>query len=207
VQPRQDVSSYFVSTLRQGAPSMRFRAVIYAPGCAFRTVDLPVSGPSVPQYSFVCEPLPRVTLTGNLGKSDLEGHEISLEAKYVARWVQDFVGPGDGVITDIPIGAVQHAFVNGSFQLSVPDLAQDPLAGASDHAGELRIVGRDRTSGKIVAQLVPAVPFLRTRMGGLQIRKEYPASLEFATCTTASLVLHDAGGFAIRGSASEACDR
>lgn len=38
VQPHPDVSSYFISTSRQGTPATRFRALVYAPGCAIQTI-------------------------------------------------------------------------------------------------------------------------------------------------------------------------
>jgi hypothetical protein len=66
-------------------------------------------------------------LTGTLFRSDLDGRDIGLEVKYVARWAQSFLGLGD-MLTDIPIGGMQHAFASGSFQLSLPNLLEDPLA-------------------------------------------------------------------------------
>ena len=36
VQPRPGVSSYLISKLRNGRPAAKFRAMIYAPGCAIR---------------------------------------------------------------------------------------------------------------------------------------------------------------------------
>jgi len=207
VQPRPDVSSYFISTIRHGAPATRFRAVAYAPGCAIQTIDLRTLGPAIPQYSFVCQPLRQIRLTGALIRSDLDGREISLEVKYAPRWAESFLGPGAGGIPDIPIGEMQHAFANGSFEVSLPDLSEDPLAGVSDHAGELQILGRDRASGKIVVELIPTAQLLRTRMGGLQIRKEYPEPVEFAPCSAHGLQVHDPFGFAIRLDSNDACGR
>jgi hypothetical protein len=205
VQPRPSISSYFI-TIRQGASATRFRALLYAPGCAIRTANLPISDSAVPRYAFVCEPLPNITLTGTLtNPARLNGREISIEARYVARWAQGVLG--DGMVTDIPLGGTQRPFACGSFQLSVPDLSKDPLAGTPDHPGELRILARDRVSGKIVEQLVPTTESLRARMGGLQIRDEYSEPVEFAFCAVQGRRLLDSHGFAIRSDASDsACD-
>jgi hypothetical protein len=205
VQPLPGVSSYFIA-IRQGAPAARFRALLYAPGCAIQTVDLPALGPAVPRYSFVCEPLPNLKLTGTVANSGrFSGREMSLQVRYVARWAQSVLGIG--MVTDIPMGNTPPAFAGGSFQLSLPDLSEDPLAGAPDHPGELRILARDRATGRVVAQLVPTLEFLKTRMGGLQIRKEYPEPVEFAFCAADGSRVHDAHGFAIRPNASDAeCD-
>ena len=208
VQAHPDVSSCFI-TIRQGEPATRFRALLYAPGCAIQTADLPILGPAIPRYSFVCEPLPNVSLTGTMGNSDLlDVHQMNLQVKYVAPWGQSILGLSNGIVTDIPMGGMRHASAAGTFQFSLPDLSADPLVGRSDHPGELRILARDRASGKIVAQLVPTIRSLRTRMGGLQIRKEYPETVEFAFCAAQGERPHDANGFAIRPDASDAaCDR
>lgn len=199
VEPRPDLSSYFIRTTAQ---STRFRALVYAPGCAIQTVDLSTSGPAVPQYSFVCQPLPSVRLTGNLIQSDrLNAHEISLEVKYVARWASRFLGIGEDLTTDLPVAAMRYPS-DGSFELSLPDIGSTP-----DRAGEFQIVTRDGTNGRILAQLVPAAPSLRTRMGGLEIRTAYPDRVEFAACPDHRPHLHDALGFATRPTARDACDR
>jgi hypothetical protein len=205
VQPRPSISSYFI-TIHQGASATRFKAILYAPGCAIQTANLPISGSAVPRYSFVCDPLPNITLTGTLtNPARLDGREINIEARYVARWAQGVLG--DGMVTDIPLGVTHRAFAGGGFQISVPDLSKDPLAGTPDHPGELRILARDRARGKIVAQLVPTAEFLRERMGGLQIRDEYSEPVEFAFCAVQGRRLLDPHGFAIRSDPSDSgCD-
>jgi hypothetical protein len=211
LQPRADVPSYFISTSRQGTPAQRFRALIYAPGCMIQTIDLPIVSPDLPRYSFVCQPLRNVTLTGTLIKPDrLDGQEINVQVKYVARWAERFLGLGDGIVTDIPLGVTQGASANGAFPLSVPDLFEDPLAGAGDHPGEIQFWGRNPASGKIVAQIIPTDRLLRTRMGGLRIRKQYPDPIEFVPCSAPhrGLQSHDAFGFPRRPDPSDpdACD-
>src|SRR5580704_7531585 len=45
LDPHPGVSSYFISTKRQGTTASRFRALVYAPGCMIQTIDLPTLGP------------------------------------------------------------------------------------------------------------------------------------------------------------------
>ena len=209
LQPRAGVSSYFISTSSQGTPAHRFRALIYAPGCMIQTIDLPVVSPEVPRYSFVCQPLRDLTLTATLIKPDrLDGQEINVQVKYVARWARRFLGLGDGIVTDIPLGKTQAASANGAFTFTVPYFSEDPLAGAADYPGEIQFWGRNPASGKIVAQIIPTDHLLRTRMGGLRIRKEYPDPIEFAPCSAPhrGLQPHDAFGFAIRPGPSDSAD-
>src|SRR5271155_5275642 len=118
VRAHPDVSSYFI-TIRQGGPATRFRALLYAPGCAIQTADLPILGPAIPRYSFVCEPLPNVSLTGTMGNSDLlDVHQMNLQVKYVAPWGQSILGLSNGIVTDIPMGGMRHASAAGTFQFS-----------------------------------------------------------------------------------------
>jgi hypothetical protein len=209
VQPHPGVSSYFISTTHEGRPATRIKALLYAPGCAIQTLDLPVSGSNNQQYFFICQPLPSVWIVGTLTRADrLYGREVKLQAKYVARWAQSFLGLGDSIVTTIPVGDVAYLSPDGSFSLSVPDFSQDPLAGAPDHLGELQIWARDKTSGDIVAQLIPAGPqIIKTRMGGLKIQTEYPSKTVFAPCAANPPRVHDAIGFALRPDPGDACDR
>jgi hypothetical protein len=208
VRPHPGVSSYFISTTHKGRPATRIKAVLYAPGCAIQTLDLPVSGSNNQQYSFICRPLSSVWIAGALARSDcLHGRKVKLQARYIARWAQSFLGLGDGIVTAIPVGEVAHLSPDGRFRLSVPDLSRDPLAGAPDHPGEFEIWARDTASDHIVAQLFPAEPqAMKARMGGLKIQSEYPSETVFAPCASDTPV-HDAEGFALRPDVYDACDR
>jgi len=208
LQPREGVSSYLISTVRQGIPADRFRALVYAPGCMIQTIDLPILSSAVPQVSFVCQPLPSVALTGRLIKPvRLDGREVNIQVKYVARWAQRFLGLDERIINDIPVGGTQQVPANGAFALFVPDLSEDPLAGTADPPGEFRILGRDPSSGKIVALIIPITQSLRTRMGGLQILKQYPEAIEFAPCSGPHTALQprDEFGFTLRPDPSDPC--
>lgn len=135
------------------------------------------------------------------------GREVKLQAKYVTRWAQSFLGLGDGIVTTIPVGDMVELSSDGRFGLTVPDSSQDPLAGAPEYPGDLQIWAIDKISNDLVAQLVPAGPAaIKTRMGGLKIRSEYPAETIFAACATNPRLRLDALGFAQRPDRFDACD-
>jgi hypothetical protein len=208
VQPRPGVSSYFINTTHQGRPATQIKALLYAQGCAIQTLDLPVSTSNNHRYSFVCLPLPSVGIVGAITRTDrLYGRDVKLQVKYVARWAQSFLELGDGIVTTIPVGEA-HLSPDGRFRLSVPDFSQDPWAGAPDHPGDLQIWAREKTSEDLVAQLIPAGPqVLKTQMGGLKIRSEYPSEVVFVPCAANPPQVHDATGFALRPAPVDACDR
>jgi hypothetical protein len=208
VEPRPKVSSYLISTVRGGVPASRIRALVYAPGCAIRVFDLPLSTSDREEYALICEPSSNLWITGAITRTDrLYGHEVRLQAKYVARWAQAFFGIDRAILTEIPVGVVAEPSVEGRFDLSIPDLLNDPVAGAPDHPGDLQIWARDKVTGAIIAQLVPTGPAtLKTPMGGLKIRSEYPPGMVFAPCAANPPQVHDAIGFARRPARFDACD-
>ena len=209
VQPHPGVSSYFISTTQAGRRATRIKALLYAPGCAIETLDLRVSDSNNQEYFFTCQSLSNVEIVGTLTRADrLYGHEVKLQAKYVSRWAQSFLGLGDSIVTTIPVGDVVYLSPDGRFSLSVPNFSQDPLAGAPDHAGELQVWARDKTSGDLVAQMIPAGPQpIKTRMGGLKIQSEYPSEIVFAPCAANYRPVRDAIGFTLRPGVTDTCDR
>jgi hypothetical protein len=209
VHPRPGVSSYFISTAHEGRPATRIKAILYAPGCAIQTLDVPVSLSNNQQYSFVCRPIASVRIAGALTRMDLlNGHEVRIQASYVARWVQPFLGVDKSFVTGIPVGDVVNLSTDGRFRLSIPDFSQDAMTAAADHPGELQIRARDKTSNIIVAQLIPSgSQVVKARMGGLKILSEYPSEIVFMPCPEDVHPVHDAFGFALRTDLSWTCER
>ena len=89
---------------------------------------------------------------------------------------------------------------DGRFHLQLPDFSESP--GGS---GEVRIVAKDETNEAVVAMLVPPKS-VRTRMGGLVVRKDYPGEHIFTPCVASSARVPDHEGFAIRPDISDSCD-
>jgi hypothetical protein len=180
------------------------KALIYAPGCALQTLDVPPSATSHQEYFFTCRPLANVRISGRLIRMDrLYGREVKLRAKYVARWAQPFLGLGDNIAVDIPVGDLVDLDADGHFRMSIPDFSQDPLAGAPDHPGALQIWARDKASGDLVALLMPELRETKTPIGGVTIRPEYFPEIIFAPCRETPPPVHDA--FALRPAPMDAC--
>jgi hypothetical protein len=208
VRPLPGISSYGIGTTFEGRPVTGIKAILYAPGCAIQTLDLHLTGSDNPQFLFLCRPTRDIAIQGALILSErLYGHKVKLQAKYIARWAQSFLGLDDSFVTSIPIGDVAHLSADGRFRLVIPDLSQDPLARTPDHPGEIQVWAKDETSDAIVAKLIPTDPqFLKARMGGLKVRNEYPSDVVFAPCAESSAQPHDKIGFAMRPAISDACD-
>jgi hypothetical protein len=207
-QPPRGISSYGISTMLDGRPATGIKAILYAPGCAIQTLNLHLARSNNPQFLFICQPMKTIGIQGVLVRSErLYGHKVKVQAKYIARWAQPFLGLDDNVVTGIPVGDVAYLSADGRFRLVIPALSQDPLAGALDHPGELQVWARDETSDAIVAKLIPTEPqFIKTKMGGLKVQNEYPSEVVFAPCAAGSAQVHDRIGFARRPDIRDACD-
>jgi hypothetical protein len=195
-----NVSSFGISTVADGHPADRMKAILYAPGCEIQTLDLKLTG-SDTRYSFICWRVADLEIHGILARPDrLWRHKVKLQAKYIPRWADSFLGLGDTLITSIPVGDTTEISADGRFHLLLPDFSQNP-----GRSGEFRIVATDETNEAVVAMLVPPKS-VRTRMGGLAVIKDYPGELIFTPCAASSARVHDREGFAIRPDISDSCD-
>jgi hypothetical protein len=206
VQPRSGVSSYFIDTTSGGRSAAWIKALIYAPGCAIQTLDVPLSTVNHERYSFVCQPLGSTSIAGTLGRFDsLYTQKVKLRAKYVGRWAQPFLGLGGEVVPIIPVGEVAEVSEDGRFRMSIPDLARDPIAGNQD--GEFQIWAEEKISGKISALLIPTGPVaLKKHLGSVRVQSEYPLNTVFIPCAAPASLLHTPEGFAIRPGVDESCE-
>jgi hypothetical protein len=208
VRARPGVSSYFIGVTRPGRPATRIKAILHAPGCAIQTLDRPVSASNNPPYSFVCQPLANISISGALTRmNQLLGREVKLRARYIARWAPAFLEIDPRILTAIPVGDEANVSIDGHFRLSVPDFSQDPLASAPDHLGELQLWAQDKFSQEAIAELIPAAPkAIKTRMGAMKIQSEYP-EITFTPCVADLPRVHDAFGFALPTDDSNTCER
>jgi hypothetical protein len=127
LQPAPGVNSYVIDTAVHGHPASGIKAILYAPGCAIQTLDLPLSRTENAQYSFACQRVGRSSIAGTLTQPErLYTQDVDVQARYVPRWAQAFLGLSDGMVTSIPIGEAVHLSAGGHFRLMIPDLSEDP---------------------------------------------------------------------------------
>jgi len=122
----------------------------------------------------------------------LRENAVLIQARYIARWAHRFFGLADDTVMVIPVGETTSLSADGHFQISVPDLFHDQLAGSAD--GDLQFWVRDRTGENLLAQLIAKGA---NRFGGLKIPREYPPELVFTACGVNRAPIHD-DGFARR---------
>lgn len=206
VETRPRVSSYVIDTMAGERAATGIKALLYAPGCAPQTMDLSLSGSDTPQYTFICNPIPVVPISGIVAHPDrLYNRDVTVQARYIAGWAAAFLGLDASFDPIISVGDTSQLTPEGRFQITVPNLSA--LAGP-DRAEEFQIWAKDKVTGNLVALLIPAghQPIV-TRMGGLKILSAYPADMVFAPCDINSAQTHDAEGFALRPDIADGCSR
>ena len=177
VDPHSDISSYFISTTRNGRTAERLKALVYAPGCPIQTFDIPVSKAWPQSISYDCRAVPSIAISGSVIGLD----NARIEAKYGARWVREFFGLTDKIETPVPVGHGMYFAGSEAFRLSIPDFSGD------DREGEIQFWAVDPGTGKMIARLLPKQPVVAG------------ATIAFGLCGTPAARVHDRFGFAIRG--------
>jgi hypothetical protein len=200
------VSSFGISTVVNGRPASEMKAIMYGPGCAIQTLDLKPSDSATNRYAFVCNPIRNIEVSGVLSRSDrLWDHTVKLQARYIAHWATQFLGVDNTLPTSIVVGDMTSLSADGRFRLVVPDFSQGLSAEQWDSPGEFQIWAKDESTGVVVALLVPQRS-MRSRMGGLKLKRDYPPEITFTPCAANSAPAHNKIGFAIRPGSSDACD-
>ena len=201
VDARPGVPSYRIST--NGRRGGTIRAVLYAPGCAIETLDLALRAAANPTHTFDCKPIGTVSLRGRLTRTDwMDGRDLRLQARYVARWAPSFLGLKLLVPMIVPLNGRVAADADGRFDMTLPDFAQDPQSGSSDHTGEVQIWAVDPLHGTEIAHLIPVGKSNSgNRTGSLRIEPAYPTEVVFDPCSIGrppmGLIKRD--GFVVRG--------
>jgi hypothetical protein len=124
-----------VSSFEIPAPTDRFKALIWAPGCKIKEFDIPIENSDV-ELQFACDPLKRVTLRGRVKYVDIIG-PMTLSVDYsgmIACLWADACKKGCIVSCsglDVSRVATAEVAPDGSFEIELPDFNNDPIVSGS----------------------------------------------------------------------------
>ena len=173
--------SYEIKTSVESRPATEIKMVVYAPGCRIQTFDLLITQGSHVKQEFICQPLPRVTLSGQIIPSEMvRNPNTELTVSYMAYWEHEFFGIWDGFVLEFQLATVRPQ-ADGNFQVTLPDFSDDTRGSSSFPQGaSLRLMLRDsETLNHISWQLEPEGADLTSEDGHLRIRPFYPSGLKF----------------------------
>jgi len=163
----------------EGKPASQIKMFIGAPGCKMATFDIPILNLLDTQESFSCNPVPTVTLVGQIGPPRLLHNEDTVVSiDYVAGWACRFFGFADCMVPQISLGTAKPD-AEGIFKIELPDFRADSIAADADGGTELRLILRDAKTYNLLALLEPESETLRSPSGALRISMFYPQSVFF----------------------------
>ena len=174
---KPDEQRITVKTGAQGKPAKSFRAIVFAPGCQFATIQADDLAAGNRQADFQCQKLSTVPLSGKADISRFSGRDMRVEALYVCGWAGRFFGSPGLAISPFSVGKAKVES-DGTFALELPDFSADPLWKNLSHNATLTLFLVDASTGEHLAQL--SAPTALSRKGSLKVAASYPAQIEFA---------------------------
>lgn len=164
----------------EGGSARSLRAIVYAPGCQFGTIEIADLTAGNRQGDFACKTLGQTQLHGRTNTSGVAQKDLQVEAFYVIGWAGQFFEIPGGAVSPISVatGSLQP---DGSFTLDLPDFPADPIWASLSNNAALMFVLEDKANGQRLATL-RAPEDLSTagpQAGALKIASSYP-EVEFA---------------------------
>ena len=173
---KPDEQRITVKTGTQGKPAKSFRAIVFAPGCQFATIQADDLAAGNRQADFQCQKLSTLPLSGKADISGFYGRAMQVEALYVCGWAGQFFGSPGLAISPFSVGKAKVES-DGTFALELPDFSADPLWKNLSHNATLTLFLVDASTGEHLAQL--SAPGALSRKGALKVAASYPPQIEF----------------------------
>jgi hypothetical protein len=152
-----DENRIVVKTGAEGKPAKSFKAIVFAPGCQFATIQADDLAASTRQAPFECQKLNTTPL-------------------YVCNWAGPFFGVPGLAISPLAIGKAKME-TDGTFAFELPDFSADPLWANMAHNASLMFFLVDASNGEHLARLT--APANLSRKGSLKVATSYPAEIQF----------------------------
>jgi hypothetical protein len=160
----------------EGQAATAIKILMYAPGCDFMTFNLLLGAAVIPER-FVCNSLPKVSLSGEVPSELVGGHSAEIVVTYNAYWWGDC---GDCTVTTVVLATVPTG-KDGTFHAEFTDLSSRGNSSVPFSGGDLSLTLRDsKTWNHLSTFLVPESLDLKTGLG-LKIQSSYPANLKFVS--------------------------
>ena len=179
-QPRGTYSSQVArmpaggSSFEIPAPTDRFKALVWTPGCKIKEFDVPVEKADI-ELQFACDPLKNVTLRGRVKSVDIIG-PMTLSVNYsgliACSWADATTPERLTSCSGLDIAGVATAEVapGGSFKIELPDFSHDPIFSESSRYLDFWLSG------------IKGMPFLvpeSSASNRFEVADSYPAEVIF----------------------------
>jgi hypothetical protein len=177
IDPKPGLRTIRISASNEeGQAATAIKILVYAPGCDFMTFNLLLGDGVIPEQ-FVCNSLPKVSLSGRVPIELIAGHNAEIVVVYNAYWWGDC---GDCSVTTFMLATVPTG-KDGIFHAEFTDLSSRGISRVPFSGADLSLTLRDsKTWNHLATFLVPENSDLKTGFG-LRIQSSYPESLKFVS--------------------------
>ena len=131
-----DDNRIVIKTRFQEKSARGFKAIAYAPGCQFVTIDIGDLAAGNRRSEFQCQKLPATQMTGRVNVSGFGGRELKVEVLYYIEWAGEFYGLPGVSVSPLVLGKADVGS-DGSFGLEIPDFSADPIWQSLSHNATL----------------------------------------------------------------------
>lgn len=178
ILPAPGLQRYAFDASVDGVAANTVQAVVYMPGCELSRFEIVMHGENV-EREMECRAVSQWSLGGQLvmdaatvATLEKRSSPLEIEVVYMANWVNAFFGIMDGPVATFHVATVPLG-EDGSFLVQLPNLALDPAEKNADkwHRGDFVFTLREKKTWNHVGTLRPS-EFVR--MGGLELRSQYP---------------------------------
>ena len=152
-------------------PAKSFKLIAYAPGCQLFAFSADLLASSNRQVQFMCTQLNTIQFSGKANISAFAEKALQVEVLYGCDWSRAFFGH-EHTVTPFSLGKADIA-PDGSFTISLPDFAADPLWSTVANDASLYFYLVDGANGQRLGALRPSSD-LSPNGGPLKVAPSYP---------------------------------
>jgi hypothetical protein len=174
---REGGNAVLIHTEVEGKPAKSLKAALYAPGCQIQTISIVDLSLSNGESMFHCSPIGDIKLQGKFSRGPTTpDRKIEVQILYLGYWGHSFFGIADGIVLSFNI-AKSFVEQDGSFQVFLPNFAENGGLPPQEEDACFSILVRDAESGYVLAELKPPAALSRAR--NLKILPSYPQRIDF----------------------------
>jgi hypothetical protein len=142
--PKAGLHQYEIEASEGGRAATEIRLIIYATGCEFQTVILPIEQHSSRlRHEFKCKTAQKARLSGRIAPYDLvRDKNAQIKIVYDAVWAYRFFGINDGMLTTFCLTTIRPDS-NGAFQVDLPYFQEDTSSLATESMSSFHLTLED----------------------------------------------------------------
>jgi hypothetical protein len=153
-------------------PPKKFKLIAFAPGCQLVTISVDDLDSSNREGQIKCTTLNTIEFRGKVNVSPSVEKPLQVEVLYGCNWAEAFFSTRSIAPITFSLGKTDIAS-DGSFTISLPDFAADPLWPTIANNATLFFSVVDGANGQRLGEMVPPAD-LSPKGGPLKVAPSYP---------------------------------